>query len=116
MTWLGDWSHSEHVAQRVLCLPGAGTAAHTFRPRSRIGEPAVHSTEEILRPLSEEAAAPADRPPADCARWLTASGHFFSQDKVTEVLERLRADVAATLGAVTRPAPVHRPEYRARLL
>ncbi|MET8419242.1 thioesterase II family protein [Streptomyces sp. NPDC005134] len=262
MTWLRDWSQSEHVALRVLCLPGAGTAAHTFRPwarllpadigvvavelpgrGSRIGEPTVHSLEEILRPLSEEVAALADRPLVvfghsmgatvgaelcrvlrrerdftpdlmiaaaseaprltprkDYTRWLSDegileflrdvgatppelladedymrilvpalradltvlatrppsgdrplgcpvrvylgssdsgvrvdraahwraesdgdfatrtfdSGHFFIQDKVTEVLEQLRADVAATLGAVARPAPVHRPEYRAR--
>ncbi|MEU7602684.1 alpha/beta fold hydrolase [Streptomyces sp. NPDC040724] len=264
MTWLRDWSHSEHVALRVLCLPGAGTAAHTFRRwtrllppdigvvavelpgrGSRFAEPAVHSMEEILRPLSEEVAALADRPLVvfghsmgavvgaelcrtlgrergftpdlviaaaceaprlpprkDYARWLTdegilhflremdgtppelladadymrmlvpavradltvlatrppaedrplgcpvrvylgdsdtgvhpdraahwraesngdfathtfASGHFFIQDKVTEVVERLRADVAATLGAAAPPRPVHRPEYRTRPL
>ncbi|MDT0482748.1 MULTISPECIES: thioesterase II family protein [Streptomyces] len=262
MTWLRDWSHSEHVAVRVLCLPGAGTAAHTFRRwsqllsadigvlavelpgrGSRMGEPAVHSMEEILRPLSEEVAALTDRPLVifghsmgatvgaelcralgrergftpdlmiaaaceaprltprkDYARWLTeegvrdflrymggtppelladedymrmlvpalradltvlatrppaedrplgcpvrvylgrsdsgvrpdraahwraesngdfatytfASGHFFVQDNVTEVLARLSADVADLLGAVATPTPAHRPEYRPR--
>lgn len=260
MTWLRDWSQSEHVALRVLCLPGAGIAAHTFRrwPRllpadigvvavelpgrgSRVGEPAVHSMEEILRPLSEEVASLADRPlvvfghsmgatvaaelcrvlgrergfvPAlviaaaseaprltprkDYSRWLADdgvrdflrdmggtppelladedymrmlipalradltvlttrppaedrplgcpvriylgssdsgvrpdraahwraesngdfathtfdSGHFFIQDRVTEVLARLRADIAATLGATVPPAPLRHPEYR----
>lgn len=263
MTWLRDWSHSEHVALRVLCLPGAGTAAHTFRRWSRLlpadigvvavelpgrgsrtDEPALYSMEEILRPLSEEVAALADRPLVvfghsmgavvgaelcrtlgrergfapdlmiaaaceaprltprkDYARWLSeegildflremggtppelladedymrmltlalhadltvlatrppaedrplgcpvrvylgssdpgvhpdraahwraesdgdfaihtfVSGHFFIQDRMTEVLERLRADTAATLGAVGPPAG-SRPGYLARPL
>ncbi|WP_405410830.1 thioesterase II family protein [Streptomyces decoyicus] len=264
MTWLRDWSHRGHVALRVLCLPGAGTAAHTFRRwsrllpaeigvvgvelpgrGSRIDEPPVHSLEEILRPLSEEVAELADRPLVvfghsmgatvgaelcrtlgrergftpdlliaaacepprltphkDYGRWLTeqgaldflrhvgatppelladeeymrmllpalradltvlatrppaedrplgcpvrvylgssdpgvcpdraahwraesngefavrtfASGHFFLQDQMSEVLAGLLADVRATLGAVAPPAPAHRPEFRARPL
>ncbi|MBW5251543.1 MULTISPECIES: thioesterase II family protein [Streptomyces] len=120
LTWLRDWSHGEQVTLRVLCLPGAGTAAHTYRRwsqllpadigvvavelpghGSRLSEPPVLTVREILEPLAEEVAALADRP-------LVIFGHSMGAAvgaELARLLRRERGITPALLIAAAREAP-----------
>ncbi|MCF1596903.1 thioesterase II family protein [Streptomyces muensis] len=108
MTWLRDWSLSDDVALRLLCLHPAGSAAHVYRrwPRllppdigvvaaelpghgSRLAEPPLETMDEILKQLCAEAGPLTDRP-------LVLFGHSMGGTLAAELARYLRRELGVT--------------------